>query len=350
MWEQQDTIDLGKKILPKRRYYLDTKYWIYIGDIERGRGTIVHKEIHQALHSLVENGNAICPISYHSFIELEKQSDKQSLLATAKLMDKLSDKVCFIPYDGIFQQELICYLRSRQLIRRGLPAVSAAKYVWTNTPFLFGDRDLEFPDAPKEGAELVKNRFYAYWKTFGVLDLVSARSELKPLHHNSNIVETLNEGKDKNQNWTKFEQISLCEIEGGLSVYKEDANKVLSELSKSSENGDPRSYSELLEMIKNEWKTNGIVAGLPFLSIKCLMHSFFRYNKTQRFKPNDLSDFGHAAWAIPYCNAFFTERSLASMTTSDLLKLDQVYGTKILWKEEKVLDYLKNELEVCAKQ
>jgi hypothetical protein len=350
LWRQQDTIDLGKNILPKRRYYLDTKYWIYLINIERGRGTSVHKEISHILHSLVENGNAICPISYHSFIELEKQSNRKSLLATAKLMDKLSAKVCFIPYDGIFQQELICYLRSRQLIRRGLPAVSAAKYVWTNTPFLFGDIDLEYPDAPKDDAEVIKKGFSSFWKTFGLSDLLSVDTELKPFSRNSNIVETLNEGKDKNQNWTTFEQISLCEIEGGLSVYEEDANQVLSEFSNSSENGDPRSYTELLEVIKNEWKSKGIIAGLPFLSIMCLMHSFLRYNKTQRFKPNDLADFGHAAWAIPYCHAFFTERSLASMTTSNLLRLDQIYGTKILWKEEEVLEYLKNEMELSIKQ
>ena len=344
MWEQQDTIDLGEKILPKRRYYLDTNYWISLSDVERGRGTSVHKEIRHILYSLVENGNAICPISYHSFIELEKQSDRQSLFATAKLMDKLSGKVCFIPYDGIFQQELICYLRSRQLIRRGLPAVSAAKYVWTYTPFLLGDRDIEFPDAPRDEAEVIKKGFSSFWKTLGLCDLLSVNTELKPFSRNSNIIETLNEGKDKNQNWTTFEQISLCEIEGGLSVYKEDANQVLSEFSNSSENDDPRSYAELLDVIKNEWKSKGIIVGLPFLSIMCLMHSFLRYNKTQRFKPNDLADFGHAAWAIPYCHAFFTERSLASIAISDLLKLDKVYETKILWKEEQVLDYLMSEL------
>lgn len=349
MWQIRDTINLGEKVLQKRRYYLDTKYWIYLRDVERGGGSSVQKRIYQILHSIIQTDKAICPISYHSFIELQKQSDNQTLLATARLMDKLSNKICFIPLNGIFQQELICYLRSRQLTRRGIPVVSAAKYVWTKIPYLFGNRELEFPDASQEEAELVKKEFYSFWKNLGLFDMLSRATNMEPHYQDSRIVEFLNEGKDQNQNWTTFDQICIREIEGGLSILEEEINEVLIEFSKSCENGDPRSYAELLQVVISEWKENGIVAGLPFISIRCLMHSFFRYNKTQRFKPNDLSDFGHATWAIPYCNAFFTERSLANMVTNNLLKLDQKYDTKIMWKEEQVLEYLKRELEVCAK-
>jgi len=350
LWTEQDTVDLGNSVMLKRRYYLDTKYWIYLREASQGRGTKSQQEIHHSLNSLAESGTALCPISYQSYIELRKQSDRQSLLATAQIMDKLSGKVCFIPFNAIFQQELACYVRSRQLTQKGLPAVSASKYVWTKTPYLFGDFILQLPEAPAGAANLVGKQFQESWKDLGLFDLMSMTSTTNRVFQNAGLAEQLNTSKDLNQNWTSFEQICLVEIERSLELFEEETKEVLRDLSKTWQLNCPQTPFELSQVVIREWKEKGMVTGLPHLSIRCLMHSFMRYNRTQRFKTNDITDFGHAAWAIPYCDAFFTERSLANMATNNLLKLDQRYNTRILWEEEQVLDFLKLEMQLREKQ
>ena len=328
MWNRQDTIDLGRTVIQKRRYYLDTKYWIYLMEVERGNGTNVQKEIYDILLSLSEDGKAICPISYHSFVELQKQTDRGSLLATAKLMDRLSSKICFIPLDGIFQQELICYIRSKQFEKSGFQPITSLKYVWTKIPYLFGDFDFELPDVPKEESTIVLKQFRSFWTDLGLYDLLKRYPNRMPQISHKRIVEHLNEGKDLNQNWNTFDQICLIELTGTLGAFEEEAMEILHELSQSNEKDEPQSYSALLSMIISEWKEKKIVAGLPCISIGTLLHSYFRYNKSQRFKENDLDDFGHAAWAIPYCDAFFTrEARVAEKLGCCFLALDFAHNS-----------------------
>ena len=54
---------------------------------------------------------------------------------------------------------------------------------------------------------------------------------------------------------------------------------------------------------------------------------------------NDLDDFGHAAAALGYCSAFFTEKALRSMVTARHIKLDELYQCYVVVDVDDAVDY-----------
>ena len=68
---------------------------------------------------------------------------------------------------------------------------------------------------------------------------------------------------------------------------------------------------------------------LRTINILASLHASLRWNKGRRYRGNDLFDFHHAAAALAYCDAFFTERSLCAMLTERHLALDKLYGCHV---------------------
>ncbi|WP_296560966.1 hypothetical protein [Pigmentiphaga sp.] len=70
------------------------------------------------------------------------------------------------------------------------------------------------------------------------------------------------------------------------------------------------------------------------------MHAAVRWNKGQKFKANDFFDYQHAAAAVGYCDAFFTEHPLCSALTRSDLALDTLYGCIVESTPEAALQYV----------
>jgi hypothetical protein len=121
--------------------------------------------------------------------------------------------------------------------------------------------------------------------------------------------------------------IFLCTIDRGTEVSVEEIEKF-----------------QLVEKLKNLiyrlFSEGSIGRELPFINIHCKIHAQFRYDKKQRYQPNDLIDIGHAAWALPYCQYYFTERKFKDII-SNKTKLDVYYGTQVYSDEDDVIDCLK---------
>ncbi|WP_339694563.1 hypothetical protein [Celeribacter baekdonensis] len=78
----------------------------------------------------------------------------------------------------------------------------------------------------------------------------------------------------------------------------------------------------------------------PSLYIQAALHAAVRCRKGQVIKPNELFDFRHAAAALPYCKAFFTESKLRSLITSGHMRLDTLYGCKVMYTVEEATAWL----------
>src|SRR6266436_4161094 len=63
---------------------------------------------------------------------------------------------------------------------------------------------------------------------------------------------------------------------------------------------------------------------LRTLHIHASLHASVRWNKSRKLKPNDILDFHHAAAALAYCDAFFTERSVRNIATQHHIALDKL--------------------------
>ncbi|MBT9169280.1 MAG: hypothetical protein DDT19_02637 [Syntrophomonadaceae bacterium] len=344
-YSQKFRIKIGDMVLKKYRFYLDTKYWIFMRNASIGKASPIQMEIYGKLRDLVKKEVAICPLSPHIFVELMNIGDKEKRLNTAKVMDELSQQVCFISPLDIVGQELLSFVRYCQAKGEGKPLFNPAKYVFTKVPFIMGEIYPTIQGLPHQQMNDIRIQFFDHLSKFTLVEILKTAKGDFPLWDRKDLIAKLNQGKDDNQNWNSFHEVFMHEIAGILDVVKDEIEKLGKYLYENDAGGSIRpeeiSKSELQNSIYNVFDQKKINKELPFFHINASLHAFLRYNKMQRYKENHLIDFSHAAWALPYCNAFFTEKPLHDWICNNPLKLNEIYGSKVLWNEEDVLNTLE---------
>jgi hypothetical protein len=339
-------LEAGKLMTSKLRVYLDTKYWVYLREARRDRTTSARKEILELLEHLVETGKAICPLSGQTFVELLKQRHRESRLAASEIMDKLSKQICFISPTQIVGQEIITFVRNRQAKSQGLSPFNNVKYIWTKVPFILGELYPRWDGIPEVEQEAVRESFLDYLSKKPLKEIVEVLPDKMPARNYSELVDRLNKGKDANQSWRTFHQVFMHEIAAALDVLREELEQVWIYLfevhggmSVSSETVQRLKCAELLRnLIYRAVDEGKIGRELPYIYVHGMIHAHVRYDKKRRYKENDISDIGHTAWALPYCQYFFTEDNFAAIITQT--KLDSYYSATVLSKERDIVSCL----------
>src|SRR5437867_1568264 len=73
--------ELARDVSARTRIYLDTRYWLFLRDVELGRPQKpIHVELLEVLRTGVRSGRLLCPIGDSTFFELLKQSDADTRL------------------------------------------------------------------------------------------------------------------------------------------------------------------------------------------------------------------------------------------------------------------------------
>jgi hypothetical protein len=349
-YSEQFKIELGAIMLKKHRIYLDTKYWIFMRDASLGKASPAQTKIYEKLETLVENEIAICPLSPHIFKELMKIGDEQKRISTAQVMDELSHQVCFISPLDITGQELLSFVRYCQAKAKERFLFNPAKYVFTKVAFVLGELYPAVEGIPTEHMNDIRIQFFDHLSKFTLVEMLKTMKSNFPQSNAENLIAQLNKGKDDNQDWKSFHRVFMHEIAGILDIVKEEIKKLWIYLYANDkgcnttleEIGESGCVQLLSNLIYHAFEQSKINKELPFFHINASLHAFIRYNKSQRYDGNDLIDFSHAAWALPYCHGFFTEKPLHDWICGKLLQLDKIYGTQVLWREEDVLDTLSN--------
>lgn len=319
-------------------------------DASLGKASPAQTKIYEKLETLVENEIAICPFSPHIFKELMKIGDEQKRISTAQVMDELSHQVCFISPLDITGQELLSFVRYCQAKAKERFLFNPAKYVFTKVAFVLGELYPAVEGIPTEHMNDIRIQFFDHLSKFTLVEMLKTMKSDLPLRNSENLIAQLNKGKDDNQDWKSFQEVFMHEIGGILYAVRDDLEELCIYLRKNDIGGsvtieetyESESAELLSKAIYNAFDQKKINKELPFFHINASLHAFIRYNKTQRYDKNDLLDFSHVAWALPYCDMFFTEKPLHNWICSKLLKLDKIYGTKVFWREEDVLDTLNH--------
>lgn len=84
-----EQIKLSDSIKDRIKIYLDTKFWIYLRDGMKEKND-KYSILYTILKELVKNGKIVCPLSFSVYSEVSKQSDKETRIMTAKIIDELS--------------------------------------------------------------------------------------------------------------------------------------------------------------------------------------------------------------------------------------------------------------------
>jgi hypothetical protein len=331
--------ELGIKVSRTRKIYLDQRFWILLRDVSLGR---LHDAILSNILTLIKlavaEEKAICPISESVFIELLKQSDDITRLATAELIDELSKGVTLINFDQRVTQEL----RNAIYYQAGIPdLIPVDQLVWTKLAYILEEmHPTKLPYSPEESL-VIQKAFYDHMWEIPLTKMVSLTGHTPENKDWDAVALKLNANNQIHSAELKsYAQTFKIEFEGGLSLFKNDLNRFLKE---SSE----RSYKVFGTEIKNSSQNKRFetfVLQIPTLHISATCHAAVRWDQKRNLKGNDLFDFQHAGAALSYCDIFLTEKPLSILLSQSHLGLSKKYQCKTFWSPAAALTWLQDNL------
>ncbi len=334
-------LTISKLLEDKVIIYLDTKYWLILRD--QNNETDPKKRILlDKIFELSDSGKCIFPISEISFWEFLKQNDLETLKATTVLVDRLSKGISMINMD----ERRVLEFKNFFYCLTGRETHNLNKLIWTKLPLLLG-----YDFIARLETEDLQRSFYDFVTNASLYEVISTLypdGKIEEPFSYKDDIDALNKGKfehlDEN---TSFKQMFLSELSGYLELYqdifrdevyfvfcKENNKEPIAKEKESIEN----SY---MYLIYNGFKSERLTAELPVFRIIPELFASARWNKERKFSDgNDLMDFMHASFALPYCDYFFTEKELKTMI--DQTKLDKLYGCVVESKPKLILERLKD--------
>ena len=334
-------VELGKSVASRQAIYLDMKYWIKLRDASRDKGTKAIDHLLSILRRGVADGMVFCPISEAVFLELMKQEDLASRHATASLIDELSLGTTLAQEKERIATEIQYFMYWATGRSNPHPLEN---WIWRKLGYVLGvvypnPRTLDL--VSKVVAQKV---FFDHMWRISLRDVIATMKE-GDSHKPYISVETteINEGIVRHaEELRSFEQAYNNEARGLVDLFGDaGVNAVMSLATHDGialSQPTPHEQRETENFCKNALffalKRNKARHVLRTLHIHASLHAAVRWSKGRRLRNNDLDDFTHAAAALAYCDAFFTERSLSSTVTAGHLALDKLYGCHVAAAED----------------
>ena len=335
---------LGQGLLGKRRVYLDTKFWNDLCDVELGESSDPSaRDVLAQLRAACRMGTVVCPAEYHVLAELLRQRLPSKREATAQLIDELSGGAMIVSRYERVMLEVLRFTQGGLGAAQGaaLPKAPPLSEVWTRPAFALGhltpNKPAELPPEVHERA--VERTHEALWaRKFSdvarelakaPVDAEGARLGVDEMNHAIRLPE--------NQ-FDRFEDLYAAELEGTLDGFEESlsaawlylyeqAGGTSAEVDAAARHESAMGSKRLILGAFRQQKEQ-MAALLPTVHVMATAYAKVRWDKQRRFCPNDAADFGHAAAALPYCDCFATEKSLAELIRQT--RLEVKYDTTVL--------------------
>lgn len=336
---QDLSVDLAKRM----PIYLDLRFWVIAREVRAGiRNDTRERKLVHHLERLARRGRIFCPISATTFVELMKIGDDARRQATLEVIEELSLGVSLMPEPERVEDELEAVIRFALT-----PKATVPLRVWTRLAYAMGNFHVSDDRFPPETELAIQKAFFDHvWRQ--PLNAVAAslnRTEFDMSSDMAGLAEKLNDGNRAHQSeMTSFESVLSDEMRGVAEVAKPILAQLVARL------GNFGSDVELSEQ-SSRIATNllhAILTGehrsrLPTIQVHASLQALFRWEyRSKVMTGNDLFDFGHAAAALGYCDAFFTEAGITRSITHQRVGLDKLYGCFVTNDVEKALSYLQS--------
>ena len=342
--------DLRRRVaefaLSRHRIYLDTNYWIWLRDAAfRRPKQPVHAELWRRLWSLARSGRVICPVSYPVYTEVMKQDDV-SRRRTACIVDRLCGRVCIVDQFSRIRAQLSHFVWTQLLGDTTLPP--ADRFAWAPVSHVLGMGHYEMRGWPAETNLKQKKLWYRFSQFLRFSDIFEQMRSVSPAEA-SNWRFTL--GQNLLSDLTRDSLRSLkatYKIEVGSStdlIANDIADFAVDLFDKGirsplgPEVSPEDLTASLASLISVGLRMGRITTGFPQYHIMGVVHATIRWMR-RRHQVNDQQDHQHATAALPYCNAFFTERDLRDTLTRGPFHLDRVYACDVISRPDEAVQYL----------
>lgn len=330
-------VDLSQAVNSKKVVYFDTKFWLVVRDIVLGRSkSDLEQEFYKEIVRLAEDSRLIFPISQDVFLEVIKQSDPETLGQTVELVDRLSCGVSLINFEERLELEVKYFLYSSI----GKSVYDCRDMVWTKMAYNMGFVTPSNQNIDPETDKVIQKSFIDRMWNMSLSDIITTISENGGLSglNSPRMSEKLNEGKFNHAHENNsFKQMFLSELAGALDGYGDIVAKCMEDMYEAEtgktlskeERKNSDSENGLRKAIYNLFRLNKAKSYFPTFDVISGLHAAIRWDKSQKYQDNDLHDIRHAASALPYCDAFFTEKRLAHLITQKATGYDQKYSCAV---------------------
>ncbi len=291
------------------------------------------------LHSGVATNKILCPISEEIFVEILKQSDPATLLASSILIDDLSTGVALMFSEDRVQFEMLNFIRSTTKKVESLHSTNI--FIWPKVSHILGVFHPSSDAFSSEQNLAIQKSFLDHMWTKTLTEMIGTigMENILNMPKLNDISGEINKRKIEFSHENKsFKQLYLSEIGGTLDLYVPLLREMWSYLYEKETGFQPAKNDRdkidpgklFANLIYHTFKRNKIDTHLPSLVIEAGLHASVRHDTRRKFKANDLPDFRHAKAAIPYFDYFFTEHNLRDLVTRKNLRFDKKYSCEVL--------------------
>jgi len=170
------------------------------------------------------------------------------------------------------------------------------------------------------------------------LSEIVATLEIQPDDNFSGLTTRLNQSNAVHAaELRSFAQTYETELEGAIDLHGHLATEVFRDMAER-DNVTPlardsaewqAAVNESKSLLLAEFANEETKKALRTIHIQTALHANLRWDKRRQFEGNDFFDFNHAAAALGYCDAFFTERSLRNLATMTNVALDRINNCRV---------------------
>ncbi|MCP4594213.1 MAG: hypothetical protein GY842_26080 [bacterium] len=350
MYARGQRHNVGLRALSRHRIYLDQRYWIHCRDAFLGRPTNPqHTRIWRGLCNAVKAGRLWCPAFGSVLAETMKQKDLDSRRATACVVDQLSGGLALQPPIDRGIREISHYTWTKLLGDTTLGP--AEHYVWVRVGHIMGELFPMETAFPPDLELAMQKTMYDLQATQSLEDFVRlVDSAPYPADDDRLFQAVQNLMCDVHrQESSDYEDARSIELRGVAGLWMSELHGFAEDLFRKGKrvelDGAPTTPRELalnlMAIVVAGLRMGRIQTELPCLHVQTGIHAAMRF-KRQKFQKGDTHDFQHAAAALPYCNALFTERRLGNLLTREPLWYDELYDCRVLWREQDVIEHIEN--------
>ena len=329
-------IELLKNVRRQKVVFLDMNHWnwirkVHINGTDNQEDKILYDKI------LSSRGNVIYPIEFGILMETLKQSDPVSFSKTIEVMDLLSDSVAIIPHDERQFVESWMYFGNPT---RGKDPDFIRQYpVFTKATMIGGSKIPVIEKCGREWNRIAQKAFIDYVWDIGLrnfYDMVefnidgSAAAKIPKFDDLADMVNKFNEKyADVYASW---EQLIDIEMQGAIDITRKHIESGMAYLywKNSGRWPSPQEFKHeegkgIQNFVYGLFKHGCLPTQFPYIQVSANIFASIRWNKTGKMTGNDQYDIGHATCALPYCDAFFTDKKTVFHITNGNTKLNQRY-------------------------
>jgi len=320
-------IELAHTIQSRKKIYLDLRFWIYARDAAANEAaTPAHRKLLHLLRHGVERGQLVCPISESTFLEVMKQANTTTRrIATAQMIDELSLGVSFTTNQTRIATEICHFLYASP---GQVELYCMQELVWTKLSYAMG---YIHPSAPVLGEDMElsaqKFVFDEMWQ-LTLTEMVTTIGDgwkPDPEDFKQSAARLDEEMKRPEHATVSYEQTYRDEIVGSADVCQDLAADAMASIAERAGYPPPEKGSEswhesgrmcrnlIIAAFENHPPTK---SNLRTMHILATLHAAMRWEGTAKFTANHYYDFEHAAGALAYCDAFFTEGFLSNLVNA----------------------------------